>query len=138
MKKLNIRVVAMSEVTEDEQSEFCNWAWQARNRTTFDIDIIGHPRAVMFIAENGTRTAYLPVHTVLMAESFIPRPGLDNRAKAYSLGVLDRQLQEAAKKLNIRNVYCFVPDRELDYIEKIQRHGWVEVPSVRLFKKAVS
>lgn len=128
----------MSEVTEAEQKEFAEWAWKARSRTTFDLEIIGHPRAVMFITECEERKAYLPVHTVLMAESFIPRPGLDNRDKAYSLGMFDRLLQAAAEKLGIKTIYTFVPDIELDYIEKVQRHSWKEVEHVRLFKKSVS
>lgn len=135
MKRLRSKVVAMGELPEEKRHEFATWAWSARSRTSFDLEIIGHPRAVMFMAEGA---AYLPVHTVLMAESFIPKPGSDNRTKAYSLGVFDRMLQAAAKKLDIKSIFCFVPDIELDYIEKVQRHGWQEIPNVRLFKKVVS
>lgn len=125
----------MGELTEEERQEFAAWAWTARNRTTFDLEIIGHPRAVMFVAEDA---AYLPVHTVLMAESFIPKPGAGPREKAYVLGSFDKLLQSAAQKLNVKSIYCFIPDIELDYIEKVQRHEWKEVPSVRLFRKAVN
>jgi hypothetical protein len=138
LKRIQTRICAMGELDEAERAEFAKWAWRARSRTTFDLDIIGHSRAVMFIAENGNRTAYLPVHTVLMAESFIPRPELGNRDKAYSLGMFDRALIESARKLEIKSVYCFVPECELDYIEKVQRHGWMEVPQVRLFRKSVT
>lgn len=138
MKKISTRIVAMPEITEEERNEFANWAWQARSRTTFDLNIIGHPRAVMFIAENGTRTAYLPVQTVLMAECFIPKPGADNREKAHCLGMFDRALLQAAEKIDVADVYTYIPDIELPYISKVQHHGWKEVPNVRLFKKTVN
>ena len=125
----------MGELSEEERKQFSDWAWAARSRTTFDLEILGHPRAVMFIAEN---SAYLPVHTVLMAESFVPKPDATNREKARALGIFDKLLQGAAAKLKIKSIYCFIPDIELDYIEKVQGHGWVEVPNVRLFRKAVN
>lgn len=127
----------MHEVTPAEQKQFSLWAWGARARTTFDVDIIGHPRAAMLITEDEQGpTSYLPVQTVLMAEVFIPRPEMSNRHIALSIGRLDSALVELGKSLNIADVYCYVPGSEIDYAVKIQRHGWVEVPNVHLFKKA--
>jgi hypothetical protein len=136
MTKINVRGLHLGELSLDQQKEFVSWAWQARQRTTFDANIFGYPRIAMLIAENNKgATAYLPVQTTLMAESFIPNPDSTNREKALSLGRFDAALIDIAKSMNVGDVYCYVPDGEADYAEKIQSHGWEEVPNVRLFKK---
>lgn len=132
-------LLTIGEMSPEQQKEFADWAWRARGRTTFDAGMLGHPRAAMFIARNsGAEAAYLPVETVLMAESFIPRPGISNLAIAAALGCFDKALLHAASMTGIGNIYCYVPEGEIDYANKIERHGWVEVPAVRLFRKAVN
>lgn len=121
----------------EEVRQFIDWAKVARERTSFDQNIIGYPRCAMLITEDHKGPlAYLPTQTVLMAECFIPRPESSNRQKAASLGMFDDSLMEIAKGMKVGDVYCYVPLTEHDYAEKIQRHGWMEIPDVRLFKKA--
>ncbi len=126
----------MGELPEEQQKEFADWAWRARSRTTFDPAILGHARAVMFMARNsGKVAAYLPTQTVLMAEAFIPRPGLSPLATAAALGSLDNALVRAARSTGIEHVYCYLPEGEVDYANKIESHGWEEIEAVRLFRK---
>lgn len=127
----------MGEVSEGERKEFAAWAWAAQNRTTFDLDIIGHPRAVMFIAEKESPRAYLPVQSVLMAEVFIPQPGANLRTKVEALQSFDKALMSAAERIEIQDVYCFVPDAEIEYSRQLTRYGWKEIEQVRLFKKTI-
>jgi hypothetical protein len=136
MTRINVRGFNLGELSEEQKREFIQWAGLARSRTTFDSNIIGYPRCAMLIAESSKgATAYLPVQTTLMAELFLPNPDSTNREKALSLGRFDDALIEIAKSMNIGDVYCYVPDGEADYAEKIQSHGWEEIPNVRLFKK---
>jgi hypothetical protein len=135
-RSLTTRVVIIGEMTEPEQTQFIDWAWTARDRTTFDSNVIGHPRTTMFICEDrGIPIAYLPTQTVLMAEAFIPRPGMEKRMIAAALGRFDEALYRAARTTGIGDIYCYVPTTESDYAGKVMRHGWVEVPEVRLFRQ---
>jgi hypothetical protein len=132
-------LLTMGELPEDQQKEFVDWAWRARSRTTFDPAIIGHARAVMFMACNsGELAAYLPAQTVLMAEAFIPRPGLSPLATAAALGCFDKALSRAARATGIGHVYCYLPEAEIDYANRIEAHGWDEVEAVRLFRKRIN
>ena len=127
----------MAEMEPEEQIEFADWAWKARGRTTFDSRVIGYPRTVMFIAERDTgKMGYLPVQTTLMAEVFIPIPGASKKAIAAMLGRFDEALIDAAKATKVGDVYCYIPDTESEYATKVMRHGWKEVPDVRLFRKS--
>lgn len=136
MTKITTRVVAIAEMEPGEQEQFVAWAWPARSRTTFDSQIIGYPRTVMFIAEDTLPVAYLPVQTTLMAEVLIPEPGLSKRAIAAILGSFDEALMKASAATGIGDVYTYLPHSETDYANKILRHGWKEVRDVRLFKKS--
>lgn len=137
MQKLVVRGANLGEMTQKEQTEFIEWTMQARSRTTFDPAILGYHRTAMFIAEvEGQALAYLPVQTVLMAEVFIPQPESTNKERALALGRFDEALMLVGSSLNIGDVYCFCPLGEEKYMEKIMAHGWVEVPQIRLFKKA--
>lgn len=121
----------------DEIKKFIDWATAARSRTTFDPTIIGYPRTAVLITENMHGTlAFLACQTTIMAEVFIPRPESTNRERAASLGKFDKTLMKIAEGMNVGDVYCFIPDSEVDYQEKVMRHGWKEVPNVRLFKKS--
>ncbi len=120
----------------EEVKQFIEWAKAAQNRTSFDPSIIGHPRCAMLITEDAQGPlAYLPVQTTIMAEVFLPRPASTNRQRAASLGKFDESLMKIARSMNVADVYTFIPDTEADYAAKVQRHGWVEIPYVRLFKK---
>jgi hypothetical protein len=133
---ITVRGVALGELRQEEVREFVDWAEQAQTRTTFDHAIIGYKKTSMLIAEkHGSAVAYLPAQTVVMAEVFIPRPDATNREKAYSLGKFDESLMALGRELEVGDVYCYVPVAEADYADKVQRHGWEEVPAVRLFKK---
>lgn len=127
---------SLDKLTQEEVQEFVAWAKEAQKRTSFDLNIIGYPRCAMLMTENGRGTlAYLPVQTVLMAECFVPRPDSTDHERAASLGKFDDALQALARKMSIGDVYCFIPETEADYAEKVQNHGWKEVKDVRLFKK---
>ena len=65
-----------------------------------------------------------------------PRPESTQRERAVCLGLFDKSLARIAKSMNIGDVYAFIPCAEEDYIHKVQKHGWTEIPSVRLFKKS--
>lgn len=120
----------------EEVRQFIEWANIAQNRTSFDPSIIGHPRCAMLITEDAQGPlAYLPVQTTIMAEVFIPRPESTDRERAASLGKFDESLMRIARAMNVADVYTFIPDTEGDYAAKVQRHGWVAVPGVRLYKK---
>jgi len=72
-----------------------------------------------------------------MAEVFIPRPGSSERERrGKSWKVRQVHYEKSSGTMNVGDVYCFVPETEQDYAEKVQRHGWKEVPYVRLFKKS--
>lgn len=123
-------------MTETEVQEFIGWSKIARERTTFDPEIIGYPRCAMLMAENGRgNLAYLPCQTVLMAECFVPRPDATNRERAASLGLFDKSLGRIARSMSVGDVYTYVPFAESDYAYKIMHHGWQEIENVRLFKK---
>lgn len=120
----------------EEVRQFIEWAKIAQNRTGLDPSVIGHPRCAMLITEDARGPlAYLPVQTTIMAEGFIPRPEATNRQLAVSLGEFDKSMMDIARSMNVADVYTFIPDAEPDYANKVQRHGWVEIPEVRLFKK---
>jgi|SRR6185437_17012886 len=134
---ISVRGQALGKLTPEEVQQFIDWAQEAQKRTSFDAQIIGHPRCAMLITEDREGPlAYLPCQTVLMAEVFIPRPESTNHRKAASLGLFDDALMKIARSMEVGDVYCYVPNTEGDYAEKIQRHGWVEVEDVRLFKKS--
>lgn len=127
---------SLGRMTASEIKQFIEWAKEAQERTTFDLSIIGYPRCAMLITEDAKGPlAYLPVQTTIMAECFIPRPESTNRARAASLGRFDESLMKIARHMNVGDVYAFIPESEWDYANKVQRHGWVEIPRVRLFKK---
>lgn len=121
----------------EEVEKFIDWAMAARSRTTFDPSIIDYPRTAVLVTEDARGAlAFLACQTTIMAEVFIPRPESTNRERAASLGKFDKSLMRIAKGMNVGDVYCFIPDSEKDYQEKVQRHGWKEVPDVKLFKKS--
>jgi hypothetical protein len=127
---------SLGRMTPQEVKQFIEWAKVAQERTTFDLSIIGYPRCAMLITEDAKGPlAYLPIQTTVMAEVFIPRPDSTNRQRAASLGKFDESLMRIAKQMNVGDVYTFIPSSEPDYANKVQRHGWVEIPFVRLFKK---
>lgn len=127
---------SLGRMTPEEVKQFIAWAKAAQERTTFNLSIIGYPRCAMLITENAKGPlAYLPLQMTIMAECFIPRPESTNRQRAASLGKFDDSLMKIARQLNVGDVYTFIPDSEPDYAEKVQQHGWVEIPKVRLFKK---
>jgi hypothetical protein len=131
-----VRGQSLGRMSASEVKQFIDWAKEAQNRTTFDLSIIGYPRCAMLITEDAKGPlAYLPVQTTIMAECFIPRPDSTNMQRAASLGKIDDSLVKIAKQMNVGDVYTFIPDSEPDYANKVQRHGWVEIPWVRLFKK---
>lgn len=119
-----------------ELRQLSEWTRAARPRASFDLTILGYPRCTILIAEDAKGPlAYLPVQTTIMAEDFIPRPDSTNRQRAASLGKFDELLMRTAKRMNIADVYTFIPNSEADYATKVQRHDWVEIPFVRLFAK---
>lgn len=121
----------------EEVKKFIDWATTARSRTTFDPSIVSYPRTAILLTENAEGTlAFLACQTTIMAEVFIPKPESTNRQRAASLGKFDKTLIQIAEKMNVGDIYCFIPDTEVDYQEKVTRHGWREVPNVRLFKKS--
>lgn len=131
-----VRGQSLGKMTASEVKEFIAWSKEAQERTTFDLSIIGYPRAAMLITEDANGPlAFLPVQTTIMAEVFIPRPESTNRERAASLGKFDDSLMKIARQMNVGDVYTFIPQSEPDYANKVQRHGWVEIPWVRLFKK---
>jgi|SRR6185312_126648 len=133
---IKVRGQALGKLEPEEVKQFIEWAQEAQKRTSFDAEIIGHPLCSMLITEkDDEKLAYLPIQTVLMAEVFVPKPDATNTEKAASLGLFDMYLRKLATALEIGDVYCYVPLTEWDYAEKIQRHGWVEIGDVRLFKK---
>lgn len=132
-----VRGQSLGRMTPDEVKKFIEWAHAAQNRTSFDLQIIGYPRCAMLITEDAKGPlAFLACQTSIMAEVFIPRPESTNRERAASLGKFDHSLMRIAKEMNVGDVYCFIPDSEVDYQEKVLRHGWKEVKNVRLFKKS--
>jgi hypothetical protein len=132
---MKVRGEAIGGLTQEEIQNFINWAWVARGRTTFDNRILSYNRTAMLIAETHEPMAFLPVQMTLMAEAFIPRPSATPMALAYTLGQFDNALMNMAGALDVGEVHTYVPVGEQDYMKKIQRHGWVEIPDVRLFKK---
>jgi hypothetical protein len=134
--KIIVKGVTIADITPEETQFFIDWTKKAFERTSFDLFIFSYPRIAMFIAEkDGEPLAFLPVQTAIMAECFIPKPDATNKEKAAALGRFDEALMDAGRAMGIGDVYCWVPLQEEDYAEKIQRHGWMEVPGVRLFKK---
>jgi len=132
-----VRGESINKMKPEEIKKFIDWATQARERTTFDPGIIGYPRTAVLITEDEKGPlAFLACQTTIMAEVFIPRPDSDNRERAASLGKFNDSIMKIAKQMNVGDVYCFIPETEKDYAEKVQRHGWKEVPTVRLFKKS--
>lgn len=133
---IRIRGQALGKMSEEEVQEFILWSKAAQDRTTFDLNIVGHPRCAMLITSNGIgRIAYLLCQTVLMAECFIPNPQATKRQKVESLTAFDDGLTTIAKGMNIGDVYLYVPVAEVSYANQIERHGWQEIEGVRLFKK---
>ncbi len=131
-----VRGEMVKTMTSDEVKKFIDWATEARERTTFDPGIIGYPRTAVLITEDAKGPlAFLACQTTIMAEVFIPRPNSTERERAASLGKFDKSIMKIAADMKVGDVYCFVPETEQDYVEKIQQHGWKEVPTVRLFKK---
>lgn len=134
---IHVRGEMIKTMTPEEVKKFIDWATQSRNRTTFDPGIIGHPRTAVLITEDAEGPlAFLACQTTIMAEVFIPRPDSSERERAASLGKFDKSIMKIAAEMNVGDVYCFIPETEKDYAEKVQRHGWVEVKEVRLFKKS--
>jgi hypothetical protein len=134
---LTVRGESLGNLKPEEVQQFIAWACEARKRTTFDAAIVGHPRSAMLLAEKGRKMlAYLLCQTVIMAEAFIPRPEATSRQRAASLGQFDKSLARIARSMNVGDVYAYVPSGEADYIAKVQKHGWIEIPGVRLFKKS--
>jgi hypothetical protein len=132
-----VRGEMIKTMTPDEVKKFIEWATAARVRTTFDPGIIGYPRTAVLITEDEKGPlSFLACQTTIMAEVFIPRPDATDREKAASLGKFDKSIMKIAAGMNVGDVYCFIPDSEEDYAEKVQNHGWKEVPAVRLFKKS--
>ena len=134
---LTVRGQSLGNLKPEEVQQFIAWAKDAQKRTTFDLGIVGYPRCAMLMAGNGRGAlAYLLCQTVIVAEVFIPRPESTQRERAACLGLFDKSLARIAKSMNIGDVYAFIPCAEEDYIHKVQKHGWSEIPSVRLFKKS--
>jgi hypothetical protein len=133
---ITVRGEMIKTMTPEEVKAFIEWAAAARNRTTFDPSIVGYPRTAVLITEDRQGTlAFLACQTTIMAEVFLPRPESTNRERAASLGKFDKAIMKIAKEMNVGDVYCFIPETEEDYAEKVTSHGWKEVEGVRLFKK---
>lgn len=123
-------------MSQEAAQQFSTWARIARQRAPFDEQIIGYPRCSMLIAENGKGpTAYLPYQPVLMAEAFVPIPECSTRQKIESLLEFDKGLVQIARIMDIGDVYLYVPVKEVDYANQLERKGWLEIENVRLFKK---
>lgn len=100
------------------------------------LGILKYKSTAICIAEDADGpTGFIPVQSVLMAESFIPKPGMSNLNLALCLWKLDEMLRNLASAVQHSEIYMFTAEE--DYADKIQKHGWVEVKNVRLFKKKV-
>lgn len=134
---ITVRGESIGKMKPEEIKKFIDWATEARERTTFDPGIIGYPRTAVLITEDAKGPlAFLACQTTIMAEVFIPRPESSDRERAASLGKFDKTIVKIAEQMNVGDIYCFVPETEQDYAKKVERHGWKEVPGVRLFKKS--
>lgn len=137
MRKISVRGLGPGQLTAEESQEFTLWAVGNRDRTVFDPNVLGYPRAAVLIADDPDGpVAYSHCQTVIMAESFVPMPGSNSRTRTRALLKFDEALLSLAKSTNVGDVYCFVPDTEEQYAAQIQKKGWVEIPTVRLFKKS--
>lgn len=137
MRKISVRGLSPGQLTPEEAQEFTLWATGNRNRTVFDPKVLGYPRSAVLIADDHDGpVAYSHCQTVIMAESFIPMPGSDGRTRVLALLKFDEALQSLAKSTNVGDVYCYVPTTEEQYAAQLQKKGWEEIPTVRLFKKS--
>lgn len=134
MKEITAEIMPLSVFPPEERSTFSAWAWNLRDRTQFDMDVIGYPRACIARASSeGTPLLYVPIQPVLMLESLAPDPTLTTNQKALALWRVMEEMDDVMKLTGMHETYFVTQDDQ--FAERAIAAGFTEVKGRVLKRK---
>lgn len=125
MRDYEATLSPISTTSPADAERFAAWAWAQKQQTVFDADVINYPRAcIAKVAKADETVALVPVHPVLMIESFCREPGLSPSQRFLTLHSLDAMLTQVMHDTGMAESFFVTSDSH--FADVAEQHGWIK------------
>ena len=117
--------------SKTEVATYQDWAMKTPNNL-YDPQVAGYPCTEVLVAENGHPLVFMPIQQAVVMDSLAARPGIEKREMALALKELVKMTGFLARQANLRELYFFSADDDVNAMA--ERYGFekVESPMLRL------
>lgn len=138
MRKVTADVFTVSELPQQDQKSFIQWAYLMLRKTAFNMSIMRNPRMCITRASyDGKPGLYVPVQPVLMLDVLTPDPSLSKMERAIGMSrISDLVEHQLMPDTGMYDAYFYTNDD--DEAAAASRRGWEEVKNVRLMRKRIT
>ena len=126
MRNVNASLVPLDTFAPANAEKFVEWARTQRDETSLDAAVIGYPRTCMLTAtDDDVLIGAIPVHPVLMLESFLHAPDLSKGALALALRHIHELIVRIMRSTGMHEAYFLTRRADLALLA-VRHGGWTE------------
>ena len=126
MRSVSASLVPLDTFAPANAERFVEWARTQRHETSLDPAVIGYPRTCMLTAtDDDVLIGAIPVHPVLMLESFLHAPGLTRGQLAIALLRIHEMVTRVMRSTGMHEAYFLTRRADLALLA-VKHGGWTE------------